>query len=53
MAQCEIYSSNKCFQSLEDGTHIAEELMEKLGVNSKDLIPGAYMDLIEVKETAL
>ena len=41
------------FQTSEDGTRIAEDLMKKLGLDSKDLIPGAYMDLIETKETAL
>ena len=40
-------------QTSEDGTRIAEDLMKKLGLDSKDLIPGAYMDLIETKETAL
>jgi hypothetical protein len=37
------------FQTIADGTQIANELMEKLGVGSSDLLPGAYMDLIEAK----
>jgi adenylate cyclase class IV len=33
-------------QSVEEGQKIADELMERLGINSIDLIVGAYMDLI-------
>jgi hypothetical protein len=41
------------FQTPEDGTVIAHDLMQKLGISTTDLIPGAYMDLIESKETVL
>lgn len=34
-------------QSDADGQAIANELMQKLGIQSNDLIEGAYMDLIE------
>ncbi|MCG8463584.1 MAG: class IV adenylate cyclase [Xanthomonadales bacterium] len=33
-------------QSLEQGEAIAQDLMQKLGIESKDLIQGAYMDLL-------
>lgn len=33
----------------QQGQAIAEELMQKLGVTSADLLEGAYMDLIESK----
>jgi len=33
-------------QQPEEGTAIANELMEKLGVKKKDLVAGAYIDLI-------
>ncbi|XP_022109182.1 uncharacterized protein LOC110989248 isoform X2 [Acanthaster planci] len=33
-------------QTSADGTKIADELMEQLGIQSSDLISGAYMDLI-------
>ena len=33
-------------ESEEKGVQIANELMEKLGVDKDDLISGAYMDLI-------
>ena len=53
LRQRQNFSISSTFQTTEDGTQIANELMEKLGVSPTDLIPGAYMDLIEVKETAL
>jgi predicted adenylyl cyclase CyaB len=34
-------------QRAEDGMAIANELMEKLGLKKKDLIAGAYIDLIK------
>jgi adenylate cyclase class IV len=34
-------------QRTEDGTAIANKLMEKLGVKKKDLVAGAYIDLIK------
>jgi len=37
-------------QSAEDGKKIAEELMGKLNVMESDLIAGAYMDMLNVKE---
>ena len=33
-------------QALADGEKIANELMKKLGVDEKDLVTGAYMDLL-------
>ena len=33
-------------QSIEEGTKIADNLMEELGIQPSDLISGAYMDLI-------
>ncbi|MFH1742809.1 MAG: class IV adenylate cyclase [bacterium] len=33
-------------QTIEEGTRIAVELMEKLGIREKDLIEGAYLDLL-------
>lgn len=33
-------------QSPEDGQKVAEDLMEKLGVDKADLIAGAYNDLL-------
>ncbi|MCG8465564.1 MAG: class IV adenylate cyclase, partial [Xanthomonadales bacterium] len=33
-------------QSLEQGEAIAQDLMQKLGIEPKDLIQGAYMDLL-------
>ncbi|XP_014667159.1 PREDICTED: uncharacterized protein LOC106808810 [Priapulus caudatus] len=33
-------------QQLEEGDIIAKDLMEKLGVEEKDLVHGAYMDII-------
>lgn len=36
-------------QTDQQGQAIAEELMQKLGVSSADLLEGAYMDLIESK----
>ena len=36
-------------QSEEQGVNIAEELMEKLGVEKQNLITGAYMDLLLAK----
>ena len=35
-------------QSDADGTHIARELMARLGIADADLLEGAYMDLLEV-----
>ena len=40
------------WQTVDDGTKIANELMSKLGISESDLIAGAYMDLIERKENA-
>jgi len=34
-------------QSDADGQSIAEDLMDKLGVGTEDLLEGAYMDLLE------
>ena len=34
-------------QSVNEGESIAQDLMEKLGIDSSDLINCAYMDLIE------
>jgi len=50
--QVAIDSSNSGFfpfvgQRAEDGTAIATNLMEKLGVRKVDLIAGAYVDLIK------
>jgi adenylate cyclase class IV len=39
-------------QTTEDGVAIAHDLMKKLGIDKSNLIPGAYMDLIEAKKTA-
>lgn len=39
-------------QSDEDGQSIARDLMTKLGVESGDLLEGAYMDLIEGRAQA-
>jgi predicted adenylyl cyclase CyaB len=36
-------------QSDADGQAIAEDLMQKLGIRSEDLLEGAYMDLLEQK----
>ena len=36
-------------QTPEDGEAIANELMIKLGIDRANLIPGAYMDLLEEK----
>ena len=33
-------------QSVEDGQRIAIDLMAKLGIEEKELISGAYMDLL-------
>lgn len=33
-------------QSLEDGEKIANDLMDKLGIDKSKLISGAYMDLL-------
>ena len=33
-------------QSIEEGHAIAEDLRVKLGVNTEDLMTGAYMDLL-------
>lgn len=35
-------------QTQEEGTRIAESLMEKLSINQSDLITVAYMDLLEL-----
>ena len=37
-------------QSDEEGQAVAEDLMQKLGVQKEDLIEGAYMDLIESRD---
>ena len=37
-------------ETAEDGEKIAHGLMRKLGVQPKDLISGAYMDLLEAKK---
>ncbi|XP_013403217.1 uncharacterized protein LOC106168620 [Lingula anatina] len=37
-------------QSLEEGQAIAEDLMQKLGIDKKDLVTGAYMDHLEKTE---
>lgn len=34
-------------QTSEDGEAIAHDLMMKLGIDKANLIPGAYMDLLE------
>ena len=39
-------------QSLAEGQCIAEDLMSKLGVEKKDLIEGAYMDMIINNKTS-
>lgn len=36
-------------ESVEDGEKIAQNLMEKLGVEKEDLISGAYHDLLNKK----
>jgi len=36
-------------QSLEEGQQIAEDLMEKLGIDKKSLVEGAYHDLLQKK----
>ena len=36
-------------QSVEEGQEIADDLMEKLGIGTDDLIVGAYMDLISTQ----
>lgn len=33
-------------QALREGEEIANDLMKKLGISDKDLVTGAYMDLI-------
>ena len=33
-------------QALTEGEDIASDLMKKLGISDKDLVTGAYMDLI-------
>ena len=37
-------------QCLSEGQRIAQDLMEKLGVKEKDLIVGAYIDLLLNKQ---
>lgn len=37
-------------QTEDEGVKIANDLMEKLGIEQKDLISGAYMDMILKKE---
>lgn len=39
-------------QSMEEGQSIANDLLDKLGVEESDLIPCAYMDLILKNKTA-
>lgn len=38
-------------QTVEEGTLIAEDLMDKLGVAKDDLIPVAYMDMLLCSKT--
>ena len=33
-------------QALSEGEEIANDLIKKLGISDKDLVTGAYMDLI-------
>ena len=33
-------------QALSEGERIARDLMKKLGISDKDLVTGAYIDLI-------
>jgi len=37
-------------QSDVEGQTIAEELMQKLSIQASDLLPGAYLDLVESRE---
>lgn len=37
-------------QTAEDGQRIADDLMQKLGIEKDQLITGAYMDLILQKQ---
>ena len=37
-------------ETAEDGEKVAHDLMLKLGVDSNNLISGAYMDLLESKK---
>ena len=39
-------------QTVEEGSKIANDLMEKLGVKKDDLITGAYHDLLKLKESS-
>lgn len=39
-------------QSEEDGKHIANQLLHEFGINPRDLIAEAYIDLLEVRKTA-
>ena len=35
-------------QTLEDGTNIAQDLLENLGISTNDLISGSYLDNLNV-----
>lgn len=36
-------------QTVEDGEHVARQLMKELGIREEDLISGAYLDLLLAK----
>jgi predicted adenylyl cyclase CyaB len=39
-------------QSLESGVQVAHALMQALGISPDNLIPGAYIDLLEAQDTS-
>jgi len=36
-------------QTVSEGVHIAEEIMEKLGISRDDLVEKAYIDLLNLQ----
>ena len=39
-------------QTVEDGTSIATDLMQKLDIHQTDLVDGAYIDLLEKRKVS-